>query len=237
MNKIAIIGRSCQIPWHELSRLVQEAISLGCVVKSVDKMSVGDHQPDIRLPLTAGHKFYKDCLREEEARVLEWLIRKHPENCWFITLTFRDYIKPEKPLSYTVTQRYDGVKPSAERCLAMWLSRLNQAHKAIPGAALLKSVHATEWQQRDVIHYHLLIYGNRLGSLSRKRWEFRWRMISGGYAANYDAELKAAPYLVKHQIKDRPGGNLDLGGSWRGINPPRSVSCGSSAPNGSRGVG
>lgn len=220
MHTIPDRRKPCPVPWHELSPLAREALRLGFQISSVEKMSGGDHQSgDIR-PLPSGHKFYQDGLREEEARVLEWLTRKHKDNSWFLTLTFKDYTHPDR----------------ADRMLRSFLARLGQAHKAIPGAALLKSVHTTEWQQRDVIHYHLLIYGNRLGSLSRKRWEHRWRVISGGFAANYDAELKAAPYLVKHQIKERPGSNLHLGGAWRGIMPPRSVSCNGSPPNGSRDV-
>jgi hypothetical protein len=211
-------GKTCWLPWGSLSPLVQEAIRLGWEIRSISAQSK-EYAQDKR-PLPVGHRFFHDCLREQEARVLEWLIRKYKDNCWFFTATFKDYLHPDK----------------ADRMLSSFLARISQAHKAIPGAALLKSIYTTEWQQRDVIHYHLLIFGNRLGSLSRKRWEFRWQMISGGFAADYDAELKAAPYLVKHQIKDRPGGNLHLGGAWRGIKPPRSVSCHSSASNGSRGV-
>jgi hypothetical protein len=220
-DRILPKGKACQIAWADLSPLVQEALRLGFVIKSVDKRQDKSTQEySTRLPLPQGYQFFNDSLREEEARVLHWLIHHYKNNCWFMTLTFKDYTHPDK----------------SDRMLRSFLARLGQAHKAIPGAALLKSIHTSEWQQRDVIHYHLLIYGDRLGSLSRKRWEFRWRMVSGGFAAIYDAELKAAPYLAKHQIKDRPGGNLHLGGAWRGIRPPKSVSCDGSPPNGSRGV-
>lgn len=252
MNIVVDRRKPCPVPWQDLSPLVREAINMGLVVRSVTKLPGQARQEAVkRRPLPAGHRFYQGKTQEVEARVLEWLIRKHPDNCWFMTLTFKDYTQPDK----------------ADRMLRSYLGRLSQAHNAIPGAALLKraarsdlrqpdspaqssrdgvealehgigliSVATTEWQQRDVIHYHLLTYGDRLGCLSRKRWELRWRVMSGGFAAIYDAELKAAPYLVKHQIKDRPGGNLHLGGAWRGITPPRSVSCEAHTPNGSRDV-
>jgi hypothetical protein len=207
MQTLTQSGKVCQYPWHELGPLVQEALRLGFDIESREVQNARSRESP-RVALPKGHRFFPDCSREVEARLLAWLIAKYKGNCWFLTLTFKDYIQPDK----------------AKRLLDTFLARLKQAYKDIPGAALLKSAHTTEWQQRDVIHYHLLIYGDKLENLSRKRWEFRWQMISGGFAANYDAELKAAPYLAKHQIKDRPGGNLHLGGAWRGINPPRSLS-------------
>lgn len=247
MDRITDHRKVCQYPWHELSALVQEAVRLGF---NIESRQVNEPHGEVRAgkrPLPGGHRFFDDALREAEARVLSWLISKHKENCWFMTLTFKDYTQPDK----------------AKRLLDTFLARLSQSYRDIPGAALLKSaekstakqvdspaqsvphvlrhctlrsVATTEWQQRDVIHYHLLIYGDKLESLSRKRWEFRWRVLSGGFAANYEAELKAAPYLVKHQIKDRPGGNLHLGGAWRGINPPRSLGVAADASNGIRDV-
>ena len=209
---------SCQVPWVTLSPLVVEAVSMGCEISGF-KLRV-DSAGHGRKSLPPGHRFFQDCLREQEARLLEWLIRVYHGNSWFFTGTFKDYIYPMK----------------AERLLNRYLGRLTQAHSEIPGAALLKSFLSTELQQREVIHYHLLIFGERLGVLSRKRWEHRWRVLSGGFAADYDAELKAAPYLVKHQVKDNPGGNLHVGGAWRGITPPRSLRCCGVAPNGFKGM-
>ena len=105
-----------------------------------------------------------------------------------------------------------------------WLGRLNQGYLEIPGAELLRSITSTELQRREVIHYHLLIFGRQLRVLSRKRWENRWQSMSGGFARCYDAELKSAPYLAKHETKSSLDDSLRLGGSWRGISPPRSVS-------------
>ncbi|GAI60526.1 unnamed protein product [marine sediment metagenome] len=210
----------CQVPYHSLSSpLIQAALKLGLVVKSVELYNpYHDHSRKPILPM--GHRFYRDCLREQEARLLEWLIKRFQGHAWFFTLTFKDWLYEER----------------AGRMASDFLARLNQAHKEIPGAAPLMSTDTTEWQQRDVIHYHLLIFGNELDGLSRKRWEHRWQMSSGGFAANYDAEVKAAPYLVKHQTKDQSGGNMHLGGSWRGITPPRSVSKCCIVSNGFRDV-
>jgi hypothetical protein len=214
MDRIAENRKVVKTPWYELNPLVQEALRLGFDIGSREVQNSGGGQfPRVALP--PGHRYFPDCLREQEARILAWLIAKYRGHAWFLTLTFKDYTQPDK----------------AERLLKTFLARLNQAHKDISGAAQLISAHSTEWQQRNVIHYHLLIFGRKLGSLSRKRWEFRWQMMSGGFAAAYEAELKAAPYLVKHQVKDNPGSNLHVGGAWRGINLPRSVCCCSTASN------
>jgi len=211
-----------KVPWHTLSRLIQEALKLGFTMADPPGAKPdADLTRKIKLPM--GHRYYPDEIRESEARTLSWLINKYPKDCWFVSLTFEKYIDPAANLTIRWDKRHDGVKPSANRLLDMWLSRLNQAYKDITGAALLKSVVATEWQQRGVVHFHLLIYGRKLGNLSRKRWESRWAIIGGGFATIYEAENEAASYLVKHEIKNRAGGNLDLGGSWRGISPPRSL--------------
>jgi hypothetical protein len=167
-----------------------------------------------------GHRYYPDCYREQAARLVSWSMSKFPGDCWFMTCTFKDYKSLLK----------------AERWIARYLSRLNQAYRSRKPAGLLKSIHSVEWQQRDVIHFHLLILGKGLGDLSRKRWERRWSMVGGGFAACYEAVDKAAEYLVKHQIKENPGSALHLGGAWRDIEPPKSLSrCCGMALNGSSG--
>jgi hypothetical protein len=210
-------GKVCQVPWISLSPLVREVLRFGGEISSVEKLggvsgpgtkslTSGGEFPIVKLP--AGHRFFPDCYREQEARFIDWLISLYPSDCWFMTATFKNYISLEK----------------SERWIQRYLARLNQAYKCKCVGGLLKSIYSVEWQQRDVIHFHLIILGKGLGSLSRKRWEFRWRVIGGGFAACYEAVHNAAVYLVKHQIKDNPSGALHLGGSWRGISPPRSLS-------------
>jgi hypothetical protein len=48
--------------------------------------------------------------------------------------------------------------------------------------------------------------------------------MGGGFCRIYDAQRKAAPYLAKYMNKTR-GGELERGGSWRGLNVPNSVTC------------
>lgn len=229
ISKLNNRQRVCQVPYRELSPLVIEALRLGAEISSVvrtggrvgagaQRGSPGGEFPRIKLP--AGHRFFPDCYREQEARFLSWLISRFEGDCWFSTFTFKDYVKPEK----------------AQRLLCSYLARLNQAYREVSRAGLLKSVTCTEWQQRDVIHFHSLIAGDGLRLLSRKRWEFRWRSMSKGFAAHYEAEAKAALYLVKHQIKDNPSGALHLGGSWRDITLPRGLERCCSVSNGFRGV-
>lgn len=210
----------CQV---RSSPLVEEALNIGCILRSVElrvaiassffippesqSLALSDQGSGPRVKLPCGHRYFPDCLREQEARLLGWLIHTFQGNAWYFTQTFKDWIRPER----------------ADRLQARFLGCLTQSLRDISGAALLCSVSSSELQQRDVIHYHLLIFGIGLGILSRKRWENRWQLISGGFAANYEAELKAAPYLVKHQIKGRLDSSLHFGGSWRGITPPRSV--------------
>jgi hypothetical protein len=156
--------------------------------------------------LPPGHRFFRDCDREQCARWIDWAMHL-AGGCWFSTLTFKDYTSVYR----------------AEKMNRRWLARLSQAHKDTTGAGGTKSFCATEWQQREVIHYHLLIFGAGLDALSRKRWEHRWGVNGGGFARNYDAVMKAAPYLAKYMNK-RLGGELQIGGAWLGSKPPKAIS-------------
>ena len=208
-----------KVPWHTLNPLIQEALKLGFTIAAPSgaKPEAEMHKKR-KLPM--GHRFYQDCYREQSARLIDWTLSKFPGDAWFMTCTFKDY----------------RVVSRAERWIARYLSRLNQAYKKQNSAGLLKSIYSVEWQQRNVIHFHLLILGKGLSDLSRKRWERRWQMIGGGFAACYEAVNKAAEYLVKHQIKENPGSALHLGGAWRDIEPPKSLSrCCGIALNGSSG--
>lgn len=157
-----------------------------------------------RLP--SGHRFFPDCEREIAARWIEWAMNCDHSMAWFTTLTFKDYISP-----YLAEKKRDR-----------WLARMSQAFRDI-GGTRLRSCCATEWQSREVVHYHLLILGNGSDAPSRKRWECRWMSSGGGFARNYDAVKSCAPYLAKYMNKSR-GGELQVGGAWRGTKPPASVS-------------
>lgn len=233
-NSISLtqLVKGCQYP---ASPLVQEAILLGFIVRSVEPhcevsltpptsvcSSAVDEKVSIYsqlsqgcqagvgklIPFPAGHRFFHDCYREQEARFLDYMITRYEGNGWFASFTFVNYTFDDKAI----------------RRLVRWYGRLIQAYREVSSAALLKSVTCVEWQQRGVIHYHSLLFGEGLGSLSRKRWECRWQNVGGGSCRIYEADRKAALYLVKHEIKDKPETALNLGGAWRDINPPKSLS-------------
>jgi hypothetical protein len=157
-----------------------------------------------RLP--AGNRFFFDPERECLARSISWALDKGGDSAIFATLTFKDYVSPYR----------------ADKQSKRWLARAQQSLKDSGGDSL-KSFCATEWQKRQVIHYHLLLVGNGLGSLSRKRLESRWEAMGGGFARCYEAEKKAAPYLAKYTSKDL-GGDVKWAGTWRGLRFPVSVS-------------
>lgn len=156
--------------------------------------------------LPSGHRFFADCEREQAARWIDWAMGLEAD-AWFTTLTFRQYVSPGR----------------ANKMVGRWLGRLNQAYGDRNRGRQLKSFCATEWQSREVIHFHLLILGAGLAALSRKRWEHRWGISGGGFARSYEADKTAAPYLAKYMNK-RLGGELNAGGAWLGTKPPSSIS-------------
>jgi hypothetical protein len=156
-----------------------------------------------------GHRFFSDCLRETNARFIQWgMWSGHPKpDVWFVTLTFKTFIESWK--SWVLLKR--------------WLGHLRQGYED-KGGLQLRWICATEWQIRHVVHFHLLISGVGLRELSRKRWEVRWESgdRNAGFCRIYDAERNLAPYLAKYLDK---GGELSRGGFWRGLKTPESVSC------------
>jgi hypothetical protein len=167
--------------------------------------------------LPRGHRFFQDCERETWARLIEWAMsrRREPKikegresvNSWFATLTFK------RPIS----------KFLAEKKMRVWLARMAEALNN-KRSARLRWISATEWQKREVIHFHVILMGDGLGAMSRKRWEHRWEDIGGGFCRIYDAGSKAAPYLAKYMNKSK-GGEIQMGGYWRGLYAPASVAC------------
>jgi hypothetical protein len=156
-----------------------------------------------------GHRFFPECSRETYARFIQWGIWSgHPQpDVWFVTLTFKTFIDNWK----------------AWVLLKRWLGHLRQGYED-KGGCRLRWICATEWQVRNVVHFHLLISGVGLSELSRKRWEVRWEVgdRNAGFCRIYDADRKRAPYLAKYMHK---GGELSKGGYWRGLITPGSVTC------------
>lgn len=174
-----------------------------------------------REPLPPGHRFFRECLKETEARFIEWSMSVAQVDSWFITLTFKSYI-PEL---------------RAHRLLKGWLGALWDAYRRTTGLDGLRWIVAQEWQKRLVIHFHLLLSGVRLNELSRMRWEHRWmgmgekvaarvELFPCGFARIYPARKRAAPYLAKYAGKTGDqNGLLIRGGSWQGLTVRRSLSC------------
>jgi hypothetical protein len=160
----------------------------------------------MKTPLPAGNRFFPDPLREANARAISWAMENGGDGAVFATLTFKNYVSTYR----------------ANKLLKRWLARAQQSLNDSGGNSL-KSFCATEWQKRDVIHFHVLLVGNGLGALSRKRLEHRWEAMGGGFARCYEANRKAAPYLAKYTSKNL-GGDVEWGGTWRGLRYPASVS-------------
>lgn len=166
--------------------------------------------PSVSLP--DGHRFFADCERENNARFIQWAITRNDVDSWFVTQTFKQYQDPAR--AFLLFRR--------------WAGHLSQALKD-KGCGRLRWILAAEWQVREVIHLHSLVQGKELGSHSRKRWEVRWESLTmnTGFCRIYDADRKAAPYLAKYTSKTL-GGEINVGGYWRGLNTPASVACGHS---------
>jgi len=194
---------------------------IGLDVSGYDPEGLWVPEEKKREPLPPGHRFFRDCLRESEARFIAWSMNIGQVDSWFVTLTFKSYV-PEL---------------RAHRLLNAWLRALCDAYCCTTGLNELRWVSAQEWQKRLVIHFHLLLSGVRLDELSRMRWEHRWEgkgekvaigkeIFPCGFARIYPARKRLAPYLAKYAGKTGDqGGTLTRGGSWRGLSPPRSLSC------------
>lgn len=162
--------------------------------------------PHKRTPLPAGNRYFPDPERETTARAISWAMAKGGDSAIFATLTHRNEVSVAKN----------------DKMVRRWLAKAQQSLRD-KGGGQLKSFCATEWQKRGVIHDHLLLVGNGLDALSKKRLEHRWEVDGGGFARCYEADKAAAPYLAKYTSK-RLGGEVDWGGSWQGLNIPASVS-------------
>ena len=151
-----------------------------------------------------GHKFFPDVEREVNCRAIEWALTRH-NDALFTTLTFKN----------------ETSLPKANRMKNRWLARATQSLRD-KGGHRLKSICASEWQKRGVIHYHLMLLGDSVNSLSRKRLENRWESLGGGLARCYNAEEGASIYLSKYTSKTLEG-DLEWGGNWTGYNFPASI--------------
>ena len=162
-----------------------------------------------KIPLPVGHRFFSDCLRENQALFIEWSLSRKNMFGWFVTQTFKN----------------EESERSADKMFRIWVGRLTQSLIS-QGGGQLRWIRATEWQIREVIHFHSIVQGSRMEILSRKGWESRWESLSRntGFCRIYDADRYAAPYLAKYTSK-RLGGQLQWGGYWQGLDVPNLVKC------------
>lgn len=180
---------------------------LAGLTKPDQSQSQGD--PDAGRSWPAGHRFYPDCLRENYARSFEWALNVHQKKGWFVSFTFKQELSESR----------------AVKLLRIWLGRLSLALLQTSGDRL-RWIYVNEMQTRQVIHFHLLIFGQGVVNLSRKRWESRWETEdrNTGFARIYDAERTNVAYLAKYIGKAR-GGAAHWGGYWQGLKTPASVGC------------
>lgn len=165
----------------------------------------------------SGHRFFRDCEREMNARLIESMMLRSGTECWFVTLTFKVEISEKK----------------AWEMLEGWFRSIWDAHCRMVnrmgitierGQRFAWAV-AQEWQKREVIHFHAILSGVRLGCLSRKRWEDRWSGMGGGFARVYEGRQNAAPYLAKYTGKTYHDSAIRWGGTWLRDAPPDSLRC------------
>lgn len=171
------------------------------------KRSISKNLPKVNLP--EGHRFFPDCERENWARFIQWSMSRRKMSAWFVTHTFKEELRLN----------------AADKVYRIWAGRLTQS-LIDQGGSQLRWLRSTEWQIREVIHFHSIVQGNGLDRLSRKSWEDRWESLnwSSGFCRIYEADMYAAPYLAKYTSK-RLGGELHWGGYWQGLSVPASVSC------------
>lgn len=162
--------------------------------------------PQKRKRLPPGHRYFADPEREVSANMIAWSLAKAGDSAVFATLTFKNETSVYK----------------ANKMRKRWLARASQSLND-SGGSQLKSITASEWQKREVIHFHLLLVGNGVDTLSRKRLEYRWEAMGGGFCRCYEADRKAAPYLAKYTSKNL-GGELQWDGAWQAVKFPASVS-------------
>lgn len=190
--------------------------AIGTDVTGYDPEGLWKKDPNhVREKLPPGHRFFPDCQRETNARTIQWLMTRRDVESWFITLTFKNYV-PEDRAFQMVTRWLRSVGDAYKRTMQQ---------KEVSGSKGLTWAIAQEWQKRDVIHFHIILSGVRLGLLSRMRQENRWQGMGGGFARVYDASAKAAPYLAKYTGKTYHNGAISWGGTSRWDPPPLSLTC------------
>ena len=155
------------------------------------------HAPGGRKPPVA-----RECIvQSERQRLFEAAgsFAKRYDWNWWCTLTFKG------------TPRWDD----ADRTFRKWLNKLNRRtfgnnYYKRPSEGL-RWLRGTELQQRQAIHFHVLVAGD-----PKPAWNTAakmWSQLAGDASIDaYDPTRGAAFYMMKKYAGD---GNLDLGGTWQ----------------------
>lgn len=166
-------------------------------------------QKSSKIKLPYNHKYFQDCFRETYARMIAWNMSFKSQQSWFGSFTFKREIP--KDFGY--------------KLLHQFLYNLYNSHQqTVVGTRPLRWIIAEELQIRKVIHFHVLMLAESLDLLSRKRFKYRWESLHNitGFCKILPALEGAAPYLSKYITKDA---GLTMGGYWKGIKYPKTVSC------------
>ena len=119
---------------------------------------------------------------------------------WYATMTFAHHVHPEQ----------------AGRRWARWLRALEKQ-----AACRVRWARALEWQKREVLHYHALVWFEQqdlAGGPPRLAAMKKWEEIGGGFSriVAYDPARGGGYYLGKYVAK---GGEVDVGGRWKIVDP------------------
>jgi hypothetical protein len=171
-------------------------------------MAIPQKLPVLQTSLPHGHHHFPDCLRETWTRWILWTMTRKNTDTWFVSLSFK---------KETGRQKAFGTAKA-------WLRNLEMSYFHQTGNDRLRWILVEGWQMRMVIHYHLLVMGEALNVLSRKRWEHRWKSLTSftDNAVIHNAEAESAPYLAMHI---RESGDVQWGGWWQGLKTPKSLAC------------
>lgn len=116
---------------------------------------------------------------------------------WFLTLTFRDEVHPER----------------ADKLFRVFVSQINRelfGNRWYKHGDGIRWVRALEMQRRGVIHYHALFGGAGLSDVRRLFWMDRWFELAGIARIEPPRDRGAVhSYVAKYVVK---GGEIDIGG-------------------------
>jgi hypothetical protein len=102
------------------------------------------------------------------------------QQAWFLKLKdIYDYFQPDCWF-VTLCNGFEVPPSIEERRVKSFSARLQQSLRTSGGGKLCWFIE-NPYQQREVFHYHMLIFGNGLGNLDKRRAEERWCAIT-----NYD---------------------------------------------------